>query len=272
MKTILVTILTCYCISATAQSYRDRTWYFGGIQQMHGNYSGISPVYSADSYHLTNLPTVRGEFFGQNNWYRVDLSGFFYWVLSLSSKNNGLINAANVVTTTDKSLFLVQDRVGWEFMSTKLKDDRNGGIGWQVGARRFGVDNWDYDDGNYYMLDNGPYHNESTFGSTLSFGLNYNYFGSIGNHLDFRAGFAINGLAGIYKFGGMAYPEVQLIAHVWRVGIFAKAAYEYTYLYAPTRGLKESSKVKNDDPAKNSGMIHGFRYEIGLGIDLNFKR
>lgn len=268
MKKILLIFMIGFSLVGNSQSYKDHTWYYGGIQIMNGHYSGISPVYSADSYHLLNYPTIKGEFFASNSWMRFDISGFFYWAMTLSTNKTGTIPAPNVVTTSDRSMFQVQDRTGWEFMLTKLKNDKNGGFGFQFGARRFSVENWGYNDGEYYILDNGPYRNYKTLGSTFNIGLNYNHFGNIGNFVDYRAGIVINGLAGIYKFGANVYPEVQVIAHIWRIGIVARASYEYTFLYAPTIGLKESGKIHNAEPAKKSANIHGLRYEIGFAIDL----
>jgi hypothetical protein len=235
-----------------------------GMQFMNKNMSAVSANYGADHYALMNYPTLRGEMMTSDSWRQIDLSGMMYFMLYLGNQNSPSA-AQHIATRTDKSNELIQDRLSWEWMKTKLKNpsgNYNFGAGWQIGMRRFGY-------GDYGLLkmgleihpnypDAGPY----SYRSTLSTGFNFQYFQSFASILSARAGFVVNGLVGIGKYGGMCYPEVSLNLHVWRLAIIGTAAYETTFLYGSTQ------KVFKGEPADNTALIHGPRFDLSFAFNL----
>ena len=231
---------------------------------MNKNMSAVSTNYGDDHYALMNYPTLRGEMIAGGEWWQFDISGMMYLILTLKNQNTPSA-AQHIATRTDMSNELIQDRVAWECMKTKLKNptgNYNYGFGWQVGMRRFGY-------GDYGLLkmgleihpnypDAGPY----SYRSTLSTGFNFQYFQSFASILSARAGFVVNGLVGIGKYGGMCYPELSLNLHVWRLAIIGTAAYETTFLYGSTQ------KVFKGEPADNTALIHGPRFDLSFAFNL----
>lgn len=262
MKHLLTLIICAFALNAISQD--SFNWYGMGMQFMNKNMSAVSPSYGDDHYALMNYPTLRGEMIANSERIQIDISGMMYLILTLSNQNSPSA-AQHIATRTDFSNELIQDRLAWEWMSTKLKNPEgnyNYGFGWQVGMRRFGF-------GDYGLLktgleihpnypDAGPY----SYRSTLSTGFNFQYLKKVAPMLSARGAFVVNGLVGIGKYGGMCYPELSLNLHFWRLAIIGTAAYETTFLYGSTQ------KVFKDEPADNTALIHGPRFDLSFAFNL----
>lgn len=263
MKTI--TLLFATLVSLSGFSQQNATWVFSGLQRMDKSMSAISTQYSDDHYSLVNYPTFRGEIMANNHWYRFDMSGLFYFIIA-SSKENEPAQGFNVESTTDHSFEAVQDRCGLEFISTKLRSSEkpfNYGIGWQAGFRTFGFSDKGLLKTNLAINPGYPDPGAYSLRSTLSAGMNVQFFKAFGNFVDLRTGLFVNGLAGVQKYGGMVYPEVAVNLHFWRIAVMGTLAYETTYVYSPTH------KIFTEDPADNSGLVHGPRLEVAVGLNLH---
>jgi len=265
-KYIHTTILVLFALFVNAQD-REAVWMTMGIQQVDKNLSAVSPVFGNDHYTLTNYPTCRGEFFAHDKYYRFDMSGIFYFISSMKNDNTP-DEALNYRTTTDRSMEHIVDYTSWEWMATKVKTTEKNwtrGLGWQFGVKRFGFSDKGLLKANIAgeigYPDAGPY----SYRGTLYSGMNYQWMRNFSKYVDVRAALVINAMAGIGKYGAMAYPELGLNVHFWRMSIRGMAAYETTFLYAPTQNAFKSA------PADNLGKIQGLRYDISFGIDLQGK-
>ena len=261
MKTIITSIsFVLICFFSQAQLYI-------GAENVGGNFTGISPYYSSDSYNLLNYPTFKADIWANNNLYHINASGFFYWIGALKVDADGESSqGANVVTTTDKGLHKIQDRVGLEFVKTKFNESDgpiSNGKGWQFGFKRFGMGNGflktSIPDSVYMGPDNGPYYQ----GNVLTAGFNLQRKRYLTKALTIRSGLYINGMAGIMKFGGQVYPKVTLEAKVKFLAIRFDAQYEINAYYGITQKAYRDFYV-----AKNFGLVNNYRFELSVGIDL----
>lgn len=240
--------------------------YFG-VQNVLGNFTGISSYYASDSYSLLNYPTVKADVWGQDyELHHIDMSGLFYWLMSTREKDGK--QATNVHTYSNKYLYQVQDRVSLEYIKTKFQESEKSdfilnGKGWQVGVRKFGVDNglmkMDIIDSVYFGPDNGPYYR----GGMLSGGFNFQRKRQLNNFLTIRSGLYANGLVGVMKFGAMIYPEITVEAKYKFLSLKFEAQYEVAGMYGITQNA-----YKNFERAKNTGFVYGARFDLSVGIDL----
>lgn len=162
----------------------------------------------------------------------------------------------------------MQDRVSFEYINTKFNESEKSdlllnGKGWQVGLRRFGFDNglmkMSVPDSVYFGPDNGPFYT----GGMLSGGFNFQRKRQVSNHLTVRSGFFINGLAGVLKYGLMAYPEITIEAKFKFLSLKFEAQYEIAGMYSVTQNA-----YKDFERAKNTGFVYGARIDLSVGIDL----
>jgi hypothetical protein len=267
MKNILNTIILLLLAFNLMSQNSERLWMMSGPVYMNKNLSSISEFYGNDHYSLLNTPSVKAEFFASGNWYKIDMSGFFYYVIGLNKQNTE--NAAfNILTRTDKSMERIQDRLGAEYMSTKMRNPSksyNYGFGKQIGFGAFGFSDKP-------LLKNGltiepPYPDPGPYSyrQILRTGFNFQFFKSWGEHVGLRVGLVANALVGIKRYGAMVYPEAALRLSYGRVGIFGVIAHETYYLYTP------SEKLFAYDYAKTSAMVQGLRYELNIALDIHKK-
>jgi hypothetical protein len=267
MKYIYSTTLVCFLAIASLAQNSDRLWMMSGPVYMNKSLSSISQFYGDEQYNLVNTPSVKAEFFASDSWYKIDMSGFFYWVIGLNKQNTE--NAAfNIQTRTSKSMEQIQDRLGLEFMSTKMKNPStsyNYGFGKQIGFGAFGFTDKPLLKTGLTIEppypDPGPY----SYRQMLRGGFNFQFFKSWGEHVGLRVGLVANALVGIKRYGAMAYPEAALRLSYGRIGIFGVIAHETYYLYTP------SEKLFAYDYAKTSAVVQGLRYEINIALDIHKK-
>lgn len=243
----------------------EKAWLSFGTTYMNKQMSEVSPYFTNDSYDLLNYVHAKGEFCTADSWNAFDLSGIFYWALALQ-KSNTSEYGDNIQTYTDQTGSLIQDRVGFEWLSTKLKSSsasRSYGFGKQFGIRRFGLTDFGIMNQKVTVHPGKPNPGPYSYQGMLTAGFNFQRFSTIKNFIQLRYGLFVNGAAGFQRFGGIAYPEVSVILHKGRIGVITTAAYEAYYFYSPTH---KSYKI---EPVTNSAIVHGLRLDFGLAIDVH---